>query len=93
MQIFVTQSDIAVAEEQRGKEYAANSCPIAQSVRRRFPDATDISVSIDSIAVQTEEGDMLVAAPPPEAITQIKRFDARRPVSPFRFSARFEAWR
>lgn len=83
MIISVTKKDITKAFSARGTEgYADNyQCPIAQSIRRRFPFVNDIKVASGIITVGFK-----TVTTPPEAERFIENFDEEQLVFPFRFN-------
>lgn len=86
--VSVTRRDI-----ERGKRNSCIRCPIALALRRRFPDARLVAITISGARVEWGLRDTpLVASLPQKAMRFVGLFDASRArakVKPMRFELTF----
>jgi hypothetical protein len=85
----VTQEDIAA-----GLMRDCEHCPIANAMKRKFPNALDVTASDDELYLRLPGGrsydaQRLLARTPAPAVNFISRFDEGLAVEPFEFEVEF----
>ena len=80
---------VLATDIKNGERQHSQACPIALAVRRRFPDASEVTVSTEVMAFYLK-GRTHHAALPSIARFFINEFDAGHPVAPISFELELE---
>ena len=82
--------DVTEEDNREGKPGDCGSCPIALASKRAFPDADAVRVDTEWVDIIKDGRTIFTADLPDEAVNFIEEFDSNIPVSPIRFTLKFD---